>query len=129
MKLRFVPVALLAFVLINNCLAWTSEITLAPKTDPKELLRRSLEAMGGQRQLLSLKSLQFEGLGHIFAVEQSERPEGPWLTHYVQTGELRDLINRRIRLTNHLRSGQTAQWSTSPQIVRQDIEFVTGSGV
>lgn len=77
----------------------------------QDLVRNALEAMGGEAKIRALKSIQFEGIGHTFGIEQSERPEGPWIVSYLQTSELRDLANFRIRTTTQLRHSQIPQWT------------------
>lgn len=86
--------------------------------DPaRSLILRALEAMGGESKLRDLKSIRYEGIGHIFSVEQSERPEGPWIANYLQVAEFRDLVNQRVRTTTKLRNGQLSDWSENTQIV------------
>jgi len=91
------------------------------KQGAQDLVRGALEAMGGEAKIRALKSIQFEGIGHTFGVEQSERPEGPWIVTYLQTSELRDLANRRIRTTTQLRHSQIPQWTGATQIFENGI--------
>lgn len=74
------------------------------------LVRSAIERMGGEETLRSLKSVQMERIGHTYSIEQSERPEGPWLVNYEQITELRDFAKRRLRRTTQTRSVQAAQW-------------------
>jgi hypothetical protein len=60
-------------------------------------VRASAEAMGGEVRLRALSGLRIQGVGHWNLLEQSERPEPPWLVLYEQVEELRDLRNRRLR--------------------------------
>lgn len=101
----------------------TSAVALSKnsQTDAQNLIRQAIEAIGGETKLRALKSLQFEGIGHIFAVEQSERPEGPWIVYYQQSNELRDLANQRIRTTTELKFTQIPQWAGSTTIVADGI--------
>ena len=98
------------------------------KPGAQDLVRNALEAMGGEAKIGALKSIQFEGVGHIFAVEQSERPEGPWIVYYLQTSELRDLLNPRTRTTMQLKHSQSQQWSGSTQIFGKDISVFERNG-
>jgi len=62
-------------------------------------VRAAIEKMGGEEGLRSLKSIQLEGVGHTYFIEQSERPEGPWIVNYSQITELRDFRENRLRRT------------------------------
>jgi len=46
----------------------------------REWVRAAAAAMGGEDRLRSLRTARLEGIGHVYLVEQSERPEGPWAT-------------------------------------------------
>jgi glyoxylase-like metal-dependent hydrolase (beta-lactamase superfamily II) len=50
-------------------------------------------------------------IGQDFALEQSERPEGPWLTTYVQQTEVRDYEHNRVRLETQRRNWSYPNWS------------------
>lgn len=82
---------------------------------PNRLVDRAREAMGGER-LASLATIRLSGLGYTNALEQSERPEGPWIKSFDQFTELRDLRRLRLRRTTQSRSGA---WSPdwSPELV------------
>lgn len=98
------------------------------KQNARDLVRAALEAMGGEAKIRALKSIQFEGIGHVFAIEQSERPEGPWLVYYLQTNELRDLANHRTRSQVQLRHSQFQQWNGSTQIFVKDVSVFERNG-
>lgn len=91
----------------------TSRSTFAyASTDDRAvaLVRSAIEKMGGEGNLRSLQGVQIERIGHTYSVEQSERPEGPWLVNYDQVTELRDYANQRLRRTTQTRSFQAPQW-------------------
>jgi hypothetical protein len=67
-------------------------------TDPKRLISLAFEAMGGEAKVKAVKTLRIEWVGHTLQPEQSERPEGPWLTTYHTATADVDLENVRIRL-------------------------------
>lgn len=92
------------------------------------LIHKALEAMGGESKLRALKSLQFEGIGHTYAVEQSERPEGPWITTYQQTSELRDVVNQRTRFTTESKMTLIPQWAGVTLIVADGVAMRTRDG-
>ena len=72
---------------------------VAAQTNNKaqELVKKSAAAMGGMEKLQAIKTLQFKSNGHLFMLEQSERPAGPWLIVYNQTTETRNLETGNIR--------------------------------
>jgi hypothetical protein len=88
----------------------------------RELVRASLQAMGGELRLRSIESVLFKGIGHRYMLEQSERPEGPWLLDYFQIGELRDFRRGRVRQElqsrgcNSTECWKSAEWS-SPSVL------------
>lgn len=98
-------------VIIITLLAKLSFANSAKQNEAQNLIRAALEALGGEAKLRELKSIQFEGIGHNFWVEQSERPEGPWIVGYIQTSETRDLVNNRVRIINQTRHFQSPNWS------------------
>jgi hypothetical protein len=73
--------------------------------------------MGGEDKLRALKSIRFEGIGHTYSIEQSERPEGPWIVNYLQVRESRDLTKENVRTTTQMRNGQVTEWTGTTQIV------------
>ena len=57
----------------------TSAATLAAQEkSAADILRRSLDALGGESNLRSIHIVSFNAVAHRNAVEQSIRPEGPW---------------------------------------------------
>lgn len=60
-------------------------------------LQAAVDAMGGEQRLRAIKTLSLKGNGHTNLLEQSERPEGPWIVSYEEINELRDLEGRRLR--------------------------------
>lgn len=62
-------------------------------------VRAALEAMGGEAKLRSISTLSLEGTGYRYALEQSERPEGPWILEYQKLVELHDLTGNQLRRT------------------------------
>ncbi|HMJ46913.1 MAG TPA: hypothetical protein VK498_06260, partial [Ferruginibacter sp.] len=55
------------------------------------ILYSSLEAMGGKDLISSLKKLRYTAKGHEFMIEQSERPEGPYMVSYFTLEVEKDL--------------------------------------
>jgi hypothetical protein len=79
----------------------------------RAVVSRSIEALGGERALRSLSTLQIEAIGHDYFIEQSERPEGPFITRYVQTSEKRDVAGGRSRVETQQRFVQSPDWAGS----------------
>jgi hypothetical protein len=98
-------------------LFFTVALTLFPASssaadnEAKNWIRKAVEAMGGEAKLRALKSLKLEGVGHKYWLEQSERPEGPWLVDYQQITEIRDLSGKRLRQTAESKNFQVPQWA------------------
>jgi len=65
--------------------------------DPKHLLQLAIEALGSEAKVKAIKTLKLEWTGHTLLPEQSERPEGPFLTKYQQAVEEIDLENLLMR--------------------------------
>lgn len=65
----------------------------------KAWLQSGVAAMGGEQRLRTIKTLKLKGDGHTYLLEQSERPEGPWIVNYEEISELRDLENGMLRQT------------------------------
>lgn len=82
----------------------------APAT-AAEVLAKGIAAMGGEAALTGVRSVSIEGIGHQWALEQSERPEGPWLSTYLQRSELRDLAGNRRVSTLQRRDWNFPTWS------------------
>lgn len=103
-----------AFVLAGSLvLAVSSASPAARPQSPaaSDRLSAAVVAMGGEARLASLKSLTLESIGHGWALEQSERPDGPWLTIYRQRTETRDYALGRRRVENQQRFWSSPNWS------------------
>lgn len=84
---------------------------------PTEVIARAVAAMGGEARLTSLRSLTLDSVGHGWALEQSERPEGPWLSTYRQQTEVRDLEHQRRWLQGQRRNWSYPTWSPASVVV------------
>lgn len=84
------------------------------------LVSEALEAMGGQATLLGIKTISLDAIGHHWALEQSERPEGPWLTIYEQRHEVRDLVQRRGTVETQTRFWGASGWTPKNTLVVAD---------
>ena len=73
--------------------------------------------MGGEAALRGLATVHLQTVGHEFYIEQSERPEGPFIVEYHTTVEDRDSAHGRARIDIQDRDFQTASWSPARTIV------------
>lgn len=93
-----------------------------------ESVRAALEAMGGEARWRDLGALRVSGIGHQHALEQSERPEGPWVTTYLQFDELRDLSGGRLRRTSEARGFWSNEWQPLVQVADREAASVERGG-
>jgi hypothetical protein len=64
-----------------------------PPQGAADLLHAGLTAMGGEDKLRSLAALHFQAVSERNALEQSERPEGPYILENHEVEEWRDLAH------------------------------------
>jgi len=84
----------------------------SPRVDsPRALVTKAIDALGGESALKSITSLQIEAIGHDYFIEQSERPEGPFIVRYLQTSEKRDVAGGRSRIESQQRFMQVPDWA------------------
>jgi hypothetical protein len=62
-----------------------------PHKDARAWVRTAVERMGGETLLRNIRTLRVEGSGYRNLLEQSERPEGPWIPSVEHDIELWDL--------------------------------------
>jgi hypothetical protein len=122
----------LAALLVAGCFSIPS---FAADAASSAVLRVALQAQGGEAKLRALKSVSFEAAGYRNLLEQSERPEGPYLVEFDQVSELHDHAHRALRRHVKGRVPPTQDFeSTSvfangvPMSVRGQMQ-VPGSGV
>jgi hypothetical protein len=82
-----------------------SAFTLAAQTRPhpsldRSLLDRGIAAMGGLEKLEAIERTAWESRGHTNLLEQSERPEGPWIVQYLKRTEHRDFQKKLVSRTD-----------------------------
>jgi hypothetical protein len=84
LKLRWIP-----------CLVFAIAVSASAQTSPSaaELLHAGLAAMGGEEKIRSLNALHIEAVVQRNMLEQSERPEGPYIVETDQVEEWRDLAH------------------------------------
>lgn len=85
--LRITVIAVLLFALLDGSTSRSTLVYASTNDRAIALVRSAIEKMGGEEKLRSLQSVQIERIGHSYSIEQSERPEGPWLVNYELTLE------------------------------------------
>ena len=99
--------------------------------DAQQLVKGAIRAMGGESLLRSINAISLKGIGHRYMLEQSQRPEGPWLLDYFQITETRDFRHVRSRQTivsrgcNSTECWKNADWSVPSTIVVADHVAIT----
>lgn len=101
-------------------------MTAQPLT-ARAVVERGIAAMGGEERLRAVHAVELRGIGHRNALEQSERPEGPWLQQYEQVHSLRDLDGQRVREEIDGRGYETANLLTSAEWTHR--AFVVDGGL
>jgi len=91
--MKILPFAVFAFELFS----FPGRSYAMADTSALNLLHQALEAQGGEQNLRSLKSVQWEAAGYRNELEESERPEGPYITDFLSVSEVHDLAGDRFR--------------------------------
>ncbi len=76
------------------------------------LLHQAVAAQGGEQRLRALRSVQWEAVGTRNELEESERPEGPYVTEFDTLSEVHDLSGRRYRSVTEASVYPVFQFST-----------------
>ena len=82
-----------------------------PPAPARAVIARSIEALGGEAALRRIASLEIESIGHSYFIEQSERPEGPFIVSYVSASQKRDVAGGRLRTEQRQRDVLSPDWS------------------
>lgn len=78
--------------------AWQAAMAFDLPTDPAQTLaRRAIDAMGGQKALGGIQSLRLTAHAYRRMLEQSERPEGPWIPSFTYVTQWIGFDGSRIR--------------------------------
>jgi hypothetical protein len=81
--------------------------------DAKAWLAEAMSAMGGDEKLRSIHAIGLKGIGFRNELEQSERPEGPWVPDFYEIIELRDFVHNRMRTERRSRTLNGSGWTTA----------------
>jgi len=93
---------------LMSCLA------LAPwdhAATPRTTVTRAIDALGGRAAIEVMSSLRIESIGHDYFIDQSERPEGPFIVRYLSTKETRDVAGGRSRVDEQQRFVLAPDWT------------------
>jgi len=95
----------------------------AAQPEALRLLKAAAAAQGGEAQLRSIRSVRWRTQGYRNMVEQSERPEGPYIPEFRTTDEVHDLASGRFRSVaeiaqtdSHFRTGIVADKGAAMRI-------------
>src|SRR5580692_3144427 len=69
-------------------LLFVAPLTATPQPNAKDIVRAAITQVGGEDQLRALKNVRFQAIGQRNMLEQSERPEGPYVVEYHEVSEL-----------------------------------------
>src|SRR5579875_2977529 len=96
------------------------------------LVRQALDAQGGEQVLRNLKSISWEASGYRNELEQSERPEGPYIIQMNDISEVHDLQYRRYRLQQTASLYPVARFTTvvvvADHISMRQVPYSTPNG-
>jgi len=82
-----------------------------PAISPRAVVTSAIDALGGRAALEGMWSLRIESIGHDYFIDQSERPEGPFIVCYLSTKETRDVANGRSRVDEQQRFVLAPDWT------------------
>ena len=82
----------------------------ASPADAADLLHEALRQMGGEDKIKALHGVRFHARGYRNMLEQSERPEGPYIVEYQDVSQGRDLDHARWKQETEL------SWEIQPSI-------------
>jgi len=71
-------------------LALSTVSAAAPDAEARRWVETAVQRMGGEQALRGLATLRLETVGYRNLLEQSERPEGPWIPQIEKTTEIWD---------------------------------------
>lgn len=89
---------------VFSLLLLVTPLAATPRPSAKGIVRDAIAQMGGDEKLRTLKNVRFQAIRHRNMLEQSERPEGPYIVEYHEVSELRDLEHGRFQQTESVRA-------------------------
>jgi hypothetical protein len=85
----------------------------SPRYQAQTWIHAAMDALGGEDRLREVHAIEIKDIGFRNELEQSERPEGPWLPDFYQTSEIRDFVNTRMRSERQSRTLNFTAWDNS----------------
>ena len=128
---KFPRASIAFYILISLC--GLTEVTGrsvhdSPQDQARTWIHAAMNALGGEDRLRAIHAIEIKGIGFRNELEQSERPEGPWLPDFYQTSEIRDFANTRMRSERQSRTLNFTAWDHS-NWSPPTITVVSGGGV
>jgi hypothetical protein len=111
--LRSASISVLLLFLAFSTAAQKSVPAISTHARAVELIHQSMDALGGEEKLRAIHSIEIKGIGVANELEQSERPEGPWLPNFIQTDEVRDFAQFRMRTSTQSRTLNFTGWDNA----------------
>lgn len=93
-ELPIIAAAVAVALLISGARAQTAT-PYKGNNDAKNIAREAIEAQGGEKQLRAIRTVQWNATGYRNELEQSERPEGPYITDFLFLREVDDYASGR----------------------------------
>lgn len=94
----------------------------ASPSDARRIVNAALAAQGGEGKLRAIHAIHFEAFASRNWVEQSERPEGPYIPDFQHVDEIRDygkqLVRREVKteIPSFPLYPSTRTWMADPQV-------------
>ena len=101
---------------------------LSAQTPARSVVLASIAAMGGEAALKAVRTVKVDAMGHIHALEQSERSEGPHLLTYQQTSEIRDHEHHRLWRKEEQRNWSLPNWMGPTMVAADDVVALSFNG-
>ena len=102
------PLIVMLALLLPQCLGAQTDSARA-----HNYLNEAVTQMGGEAALRTLKTVRFEAVGHRNMLEESERPEGPYIVEYDRITQLRDLEHGRWKQTMAMKIGPQPEFTAT----------------
>jgi hypothetical protein len=116
----------LTLLLISTC-ALGATVTSAQDHGASTLLHQALESQGGEQKLRAIQRVQWSASGYRNELEQSERPEGPYITEFLAIREIDDYAGDRL-LYSVDATVYPVYKSSSTTVVEDGVAMQSGGG-
>jgi len=115
-------------ILLACCSLSFAAAAQAVRRDARGLIKAAIEAQGGEAKLRAIQNVRIEALGIRSELEQSERPEGPYVTEYQTISEIHDHANHRVRRTAQIQVPPLYDTSSAWVVNRDAVARETPNG-